>query len=119
MVRSMPQQPQYFAQLAHDFPRLPAHFIARIGLGLIGCARRQSRLAVGLCNGDIDQDAYDRRAENVRKLIDVLIRELKGDGPQVKYITGGDPRGAALKLVLPSGIKNDFCGEGYCVPEGK
>lgn len=29
---------------------------------------------------------------------------------------GGDPRGATVKLVLPSGLTNDWCREGWCVP---
>lgn len=34
-----------------------------------------------------------------------------------EYQINGDPRGVILKIKLPDGTANDFCGEGYfCVP---
>ena len=115
-MKTTPEQPQFFATLAREFPKLPPHHIADHGLALIRLARKQSRLAVSLCNGWIDQDAYDKKGQTIQKHLGVIARELHGLG----YIMGGDPRGAALKLVLPSGnASNDWGREGYCVPEGK
>ena len=117
MKRSNAQQPVFFATLAHEFPKVPPHFIAHIGQGLIHAARRQNRIACALCNGEINQDSYDRRHRSIEKLVSVLVRDL----PKFKgVIYQGDPRGAAIKLVLPSGnCSNDFGREGYCVPEGR
>lgn len=119
-MRYQPQQPQYFAQLAQEFNHLPPHFISRIGLGIIGAARRQNRIAVNLCNGYITQEQYDKKHASITKLLRVLALELQAESKKtIGFVTGGDPRGAAIKLVLPSGICNDFGREGYIVPEGK
>ncbi len=119
-MKSIPEQPQFFATLAHEFPTVPAHRIAYVGLDLIKCARAQNRIAVNLCNIPKYQATYDRRAAAIRKKLYALLLVLQDNGAEpVAFITGGDPRGAALKLVLPSGQTNDFGREGYCVPEGK
>lgn len=34
----------------------------------------------------------------------------------IEIIVSKDPRGSALKLVLPSGYTDDFAREGFCVP---
>ncbi len=118
MIRQMPDQPQFFATLAHEFPTVPAHRIAYIGLALIKCARAQQRISENLCNLPNYQDTYDRKRDQINAKVSAALFELC-EKKVIPFITGGDPRGAALKLVLPSGDTNDFGRGGYCVPQGK
>lgn len=91
------------------------------------------RLAVAQCNGDWPADNGQRPVtacpqcdrhwapNTVTRLgcqdcqAEAKIRQaLFGTG--VEPIFGGDPRGAVVKLRVPSGATNDWGREGICVP---
>lgn len=77
---------------------------------LVRCAGRLHHLYESYCNRELTAREVARMNKfeaYVSKLCGVL-----GFGLHINH----DPRGAALKLVLPNGQTNDFCGEGYCVP---
>lgn len=88
---------------------------------VVYCARRvmslgssMGTLAVRLCNGDIDQEYYDKRKESIRK----RITEAATVAGATEIILGGDPRGHTVKLVFPTGRANTWGGvaDGYAVP---
>jgi len=53
-----------------------------------------------------EQARVERRAENIERRIDALCTE---HGVEVRF--NGDPRGGAVRLVLPGGESNSWDGE--------
>lgn len=83
---------------------------------LLSYGQTYHRFQLDFCNGHRDPETNpdDARYEQQKeRLIRQACSELgKGFAP----IFGGDPRGATLKITLPSGRTNDFVSEGWCVP---
>lgn len=102
---------EFVAALSRE---LPNHSIRSV-LELAKTAMRQGatygRLAVALCNGEIDQPEYDKRTERIEQRLNKLLGVL---GIEANY--GGDPRGYTVKLVFPSRRSNTFGGDGWGVP---
>jgi len=65
---------------------------------------------------ECNEPIVDMREHQARVIwLQRRVRFTLRDKPvTVKF--NSDPRGAAVKLVLPSGRADDFGGEGYCVP---
>jgi len=75
---------------------------------LMKLARRHGRLQERACNEQVPEN-HDAACEaKIRKLCEDI-----GCTP----LFSGDPRGATVKLKLPSGRTNDFGGIGVCVPQ--
>ena len=83
-----------------------------IAKNIMRYGRTLSRLSVMLCNGEIDQEQYDKKIRNPRRKVleNAKVIGVKG------AVFGGDPRGCVVKLKLPSKTTNDFGQEGWCVP---
>lgn len=73
---------------------------------LVRLAKLHHRGCEDWCNTG-DMDRMDRARGAIRSLL---------DGTGLEPIFSGDPRGATVKLKLPSGKTNDWGQEGYCVP---
>jgi hypothetical protein len=59
-------------------------------------------------------EAYlEKREQQIERRIRQIVAEL-GQGFGVTF--GGDPRGATVKIQVPSGRTNDWGKEGICVP---
>lgn len=69
-----------------------------------------SRLAVQDCNVGLDEEGLSRR-DSLRAKVTKSCEEFK-----IVPVFSGDPRGATLKLKLPSGFSNDWGSTGVCVP---
>lgn len=114
----------FVATLAREIPDLAPHHVADLAAGLIRYGAKASRDAVKLCNGELDQDEYERARHRTAATIDALLKYfsdleyMAGRFPKIGYAIGGDPRGFSLKLRLPSKISNTWGGEeaGYGVP---
>ena len=97
-----------------------------VGLrGLLGdlmfLAKRHGMLQERVCNGhqtvkgDWDEEAANRdqkREEAIEARITAICEKLG-----CKPIFSGDPRGATVKVIVPSGRSNSWGGEGICVPQ--
>jgi hypothetical protein len=60
------------------------------------------------------QDKLDTlRTEQIEKLVKQRNERQQFDDGGVKVQFGGDPRGFAVRLVLPNGKTNCFAGEGW------
>ena len=106
---------EFGAILAREVPDMRPYSVGDLAANLIRLGKRANTLAVALCNGWVEQGAYDRRHEAIKAKLDGLADGLfltAGWG----YSVGGDPRGCVLKLTVPSGYTNDFGREGVCVP---
>lgn len=107
--------------------------VARVAVSLLRSAATLQRLAEAECNGDYPCDNGDRpvvfcsrcEAGYVRshcrggicdscRVAERVDRLAKGYG--LEAVHGGDPRGAVLKLIVPSGYTNDWGQSGVCVP---
>jgi len=76
---------------------------------LYKCERRAHRLAEMLCNGEIEQDAYDTKRDRVRKNVHKALTEL--DLRALELEVGGDPRGSCLKINLGGRKLGESLGE--------
>ena len=74
-------------------------------------AQTIQRLAVEECNRTLG-DTEKRRCDKAIEHLDSLCVGLGWEVPK----TSGDPRGACVKLRVPSGKTNDWGQEGICVP---
>lgn len=107
------------AMLAREVPTAAPHWIADTVTALYRLGRRASNVAVRLCNGQIEQEKYDRAQErNERAAEAALLTLFTADGKRPDALpdgwavkTGGDPRGYCLRLFTPSKPHNTWGGE--------
>lgn len=71
--------------------------VALVARNLMRWGATQSRIAVALCNGEMEQDEYDKKTERLRAQAEPILRQF-----HIRAIWGGDPRGYSLKLILPN-----------------
>jgi hypothetical protein len=102
---------EFVAVLAQEIPHLKPVMIADLAQALMREGAKQSRLACALCNDAIAPQKLDVRIRRVREKLFRLV-----DAFGIKVVCGGDPRGATVKLIFPSGRSNCFAGEGWSVP---
>lgn len=111
---------EFLVRLAIELPGVPPTAILDYGRAILRAARKLDRLAVALCNGDVDPDSYDaakaRAVARVQRALDGLAEWT--DRRVTIAEVGGDPRGHTLKLRLPSGKGNTWGGDecGWGVP---
>lgn len=106
-----------------------AHIMGREGMPL-DAARRIRRLAASYqslaeraCNEPLDEEWLSRKRLNIANAIGAILNEYNGNEPWHKdwkprwsVCFNNDPRGATVKLKVPSGYTNDWGQEGVCVP---
>ena len=101
----------FAATLQAERPELAPHLVASDALTLMRLGRQQATASVNLCNIPNYQETYDKKTATIRARLALVLAPYKA-----RALTGGDPRGCTVKLVLRSKRSNDFGGEGYCVP---
>jgi hypothetical protein len=108
------------AVLAREWPAAHPNMCGRVAALLISIGSRSKRLAEAWCNGSIDEQAHERAQ---RMHVDGPAAEAMAMIAAMPTIEAGkllliqnDPRGATIKLILPSGYTDDFGGTGFCVP---
>lgn len=89
-----------------------------IARAILRHANTVQRLAIVICNEGLDEREMklnERSQAAIRGLCEE-VSSVPGRRPLEAHFQG-DPRGACVKLRLPSGRSNDAGGEGlYCVP---
>ena len=88
----------------------------------VPCPASRSRGGVGRClcdyrtgpNGEEQHETVPRIAVQADRLEDRVTALCAPHG--IKPVFSGDPRGAVVKLKLPSGRTDDWGGTGVCVP---
>jgi hypothetical protein len=95
--------------MAEEFPRVAG--LPAVLLGLVRLARRHHRFQEAHCNYGLSaaEEAAEQRCE------DAIQRLCRGLGCEPVF--SGDPRGATVKLKVPSGRTDDWGGVGICVPQ--
>lgn len=110
------EREEFVGIMARECPKIKLYRVRDI----MRIAQRLQRIAVRECNGhqtfdgkwDEKAAARDERIE--LRLQSELTRIVKDCG--VKPDFQGDPRGAVVKLQVPSGFYNDWGRGGICVP---
>lgn len=104
------QRGEFVAVLARELPERSIPAVIDLAAKLMRWGRQYCRLQEAACNRELT--LAEQQAENrLETRIAVLCQE-HGLGA----IMGGDPRGATVKIELPSGRTNSLSGEGWCVP---
>lgn len=86
---------------------------ALLAAQLMPLARKMARLALIQCN-EPWTDQREKAVQDLEAKIQSICRETKGiSGVEINR----DPRGAVVKVFVPSGKSNSFGGEGICVPQ--
>jgi len=83
---------------------------------ILGAAAAYQRMAEVECGRDLtdDERMAERRAENTIRRV---IKEMQlGVDPGFGVVFCGDPRGACVKIKVPSGRTDDWGQTGICVP---
>jgi len=103
----------FLAVLAREFPRVGLMQLQHQAAKILRNAKTHARKSCDYCNGDINSsEDWEKIITPIRNRITAAYKELGGEN----IVFGGDPRGATVKLVLPSGTCNDWGKEGWCVP---
>ncbi len=101
---------EYWMALTREFPQVSRGRLIEIGNRLVYIAKASHRLAELACNQEVTSR---QQARDVK--LDEEVRALAAElGTTV--VLQGDPRGAPVKVVCPSGYSNSFGGEGLVVP---
>lgn len=108
---------EFTARLAREAPGMCVGDMEELML----LARRLARIAERQCNGhqtpsgDWDE-AAEKRDERAEGRIVARVRAILAPHG-CEAVFSGDPRGAAVKVRVPSGATDDWGGVGICVPD--
>jgi len=94
------------AHLARLAPSRPAHLIADDAEAFRRLAMRAKRNAENLCNGYVEQEAYDKRVNRIKLAAMEVLCFYDGMTMNV----GGDPRGCCFYLKHPKMPGNTWGG---------
>jgi hypothetical protein len=85
---------------------------------LLTLAAQYARIQLSICNDDPSRygPGWEEQREKREDKIEKDIRDLCARFPGVRPIFSGDPRGACVKLEVPSGFTDDWGQTGLCVP---
>ncbi len=100
------EQDEFLTILVQEYPAVSFATLRE----LMRLARRHGRLQEKACNQDVP-DNHDAGCE--RRIVALCNEHLPGTTP----VFQGDPRGATVKLRVPSGRTNDWGATGICVPQ--
>lgn len=130
----MSKRDEFVATLAREYPQLSSTQIGSVAAQLMRLGRAYGRLQEAFCNGDYPADNGQRETrlcdqcglawatESFRGGVcpdcrtEAKIRTACAGLPGSEPIFSGDPRGATVKLKLPSGRTDDWGQVGVCVP---
>jgi hypothetical protein len=101
------------ARRAYTWGHASTFRIAELAMRLMRAARRMHRINEHQCNGGTERQmqACDEASARIQGRVARLLEPYG-----ITAVWQGDPRGAALRLVLPR-TKRTNGSEGYCVPQ--
>ena len=104
---------QFTAVLAREYPQHAD--IDLVAQRLMSLGQTYGRIQESYCNDDLRGTA-ERKREEKEQSIEREVKGLCDTLPGCMPIFGGDPRGATIKLKVPSGYTDDWGKVGVCVP---
>lgn len=102
---------EFIAQMVHQFPGKTPSEVLDLSRLLMRHAKTYRRLQEIDCNQGLSLKELKKEANTVN-----CIRKLAEELGTTGVVFQGDPRGATVKLQVPSGYTNDWGQEGICVP---
>jgi hypothetical protein len=106
MASKRAERDEFIWLMAREYGQGDLLFLLR---QLMRLAKKHHRLAEQACNEDVPEDHRERCETAIR----AVCAKMRGCIP----VFSGDPRGATVKLRLPSGRTNDWGGTGVCIPQ--
>ena len=106
-------QMEFAARLQYELQCKP-YIAASHASRLMQYGRTIQRLNELACNVGLTEAQEKTRGRKAEAIRDYVSSELGGN---FSVFINGDPRGAALKLGVPSKACDDMGGDGICVPD--
>lgn len=106
------ERDEFIGILLQEFPNHKYADICELARKLMRYAATDDRFACQDCNEGLSAEEEERQKANQQRILS-LCREWG-----IVPVFNGDPRGATVKLQVPSGRKNDWGQVGICVPAG-
>ena len=109
---------KFAVTLAREFD-MEAGQATQDALRLIRLARSHKRYCEAECNGEgakFDEEGRAIAKPKVEQRIRAVISAMSDGTDKADVKFSGDPRGATVKLILPSGKTNDWGNDGWYVP---
>lgn len=107
-MSSQRERTEFVAVMSREFAHLPPLDLARLLGRLMRLAKMHNKLMEDACNAGEDEEAVELCERGIRQVCEKI-----GCGA----VLSGDPRGATVKLKVPSGRTDDWGGTGLCVPQ--
>lgn len=85
--------------------------VLELARNLMRWARTHGNYQENRCNRDVTE-AEEKREERLEERIAEACKPFG-----ITPVFSGDPRGATVKLKVPSGLTNDWGSTGICVPQ--
>lgn len=104
------ERDEFLVELLEELHATPAREVFKLARELMRLANRHHRLQEAACNVTLTE-----RQEKTEQRTEEKIRALCAP-LGITPVFSGDPRGATVKLKVPSGRTNDWGGTGICVP---
>ncbi len=115
MSRTAKETGEFIALMAKELPNeWGGYAIERWCSRIMRVSTTLQRLAEESCNIEMNEKQaarHDRKDDQAEALAKRILAEVG-----MTALIGGDPRGAAIKIKVPSGKTNDWGQEGICVP---
>jgi hypothetical protein len=106
------ERADFIARLVTESKRHGPEMCTEIGYKILKLSARYCTLQEHDCNRGLT-DKERQLESGIERRIRLQCREL---GPGFAPVFQGDPRGATVKLKVPSGFYNDWGQTGLCVP---
>jgi hypothetical protein len=101
-------------QMGREYPTVGAGYIVHTMRELARLAKRHHTACENACN--YADEKYERQIARIEVQIQALLAKLgKEAGSSASAIFQHDPRGATVKLAVPSRASNDWGQHGLCV----
>lgn len=109
MSKQQSARDEFLILMTQEYHAEPTIILLETLRDLLRLAKTHGRLQVLACNEQVPDGHDEKCEERIRK----ACARLPGCVP----VFSGDPRGATVKLKLPSGRTNDWGNTGICVPQ--
>jgi len=115
MRRTAKETGEFIAIMAKELPKeWGGYAIRHWCFRIMRVSTTLQRLGEELCNipmSEKQQARHEKKDDQAESLAKRILAEVG-----MTAVIGGDPRGAAIKIIVPSGKTNDWGQEGICVP---
>lgn len=110
------QRRDFTDAIAKECPGRPYPDVRDTCRSILRWAAIYSRLCEAACNGELTPGQKCQQETSEVRIQNLCICELSVSGSEIRAVFQRDPRGATVKLRMPSGKTDDLGEVGICVP---